>query len=172
MQEVSSSQTAMQEVAASQTAMQEVSSSQTAMQEVAASQTAMQEVATSQTAMQEVAASQTAINEIGSNTNENITANTVLNSSTATTEFKNSSLEEKFSKGFGNANNASGPITNSRVLVTSNNNSGGRGTGITYENDVGPETQGDTTFIINGANVNEGFSFAGSEVDFNGIEIN
>jgi hypothetical protein len=122
--------------------------------------------------MQEVAASQTAINEIGSNANENITANTVLNSSTATTEFKNSSLKETFVKNFDIASNASGAITNSRVIVTSNNNGGDGGTGISFSNDVGPETQGDTTFIANEANVNRGNSFQGGSIEIDGIQIN
>jgi hypothetical protein len=174
-QEIISSQTAMQEVAASQTAMQEVAASQTVMQEVAASQTAMQEVATSQTAMQEVAASQTAINEIGSNTNENITENTVLNSSTATTELQNSSLKQSFSASFEFAfQNAGGTnITNSRVLVTSNNNNGDAGTGISFTNDVGPETESGSTFIINEANIiaSENSNNAGN-ISFSGVEIN
>jgi hypothetical protein len=150
---------------------EEVAASQTAMQEIAASQTAMQEIAASQTAMQAVANSQTAINEIGSNTNKDITENTVLNSSTATDELQNSSLNEFVARNFGNSRIASGSITNSRHIVTSNNNNGSNGTGINYDNDVGPQTQGGTTFIINGANANNASNFRGGSVGFDGIEI-
>jgi len=123
--------------------------------------------------MQEVANSQTAINIIGSNTNEGVTANTVLNSSTATTEFQNSNLETNFSARIINGFNASaGNITNSRVLVTSNDNSGPGGSNISYSNDVGPETQADTTFIINEANHSSANSGGSGNVGFNGIQIN
>lgn len=156
------------------TAMQEIVGNQTTMNTIAASQTAMQEIANSQTAMAEVANSQTAINEIGSNTKENISANTVLNSSTATSEFKNSDLSTNFSYSYGNAeNDGRGNITNARVLVTSNNNSGNAGgTNIDFGNSVGPETQADTTFIINGANSNDGNSNADGSTVISGIEIN
>jgi hypothetical protein len=132
----------------------------------------MQEVAASQTAMQEVAASQTAVDAIGSNANKNIAANTVLNSSTATQEFSNSPLEQRFSYSYGDARFANGGITGSRVLVTSNNNSGFAGVGISFSNDVGPTTSGGSTFIINGASANgSNGQFSGS-VGINGIVIN
>jgi hypothetical protein len=159
-------------VSGSQPGMAEIASSATLSGELAASQTAMQKVAASQTAMQEVAASQTAINQIGSNTNENITANTALNSSTAATELENSSLQQEFSSNFEEGYSASGSITDSRVLVTSNNNSGGGGTNISFENAVGPETQNDTTFIINGANVKSGNDIGPGSISFTGIQIN
>jgi len=151
--------------------MTSAANSQGVMEEIAASQTAMEEIATSQTAMAEVANSQTAINKIGSSTNKNITANTVLNSTTATAELKNSNVKQTFEKSFNFAANSDGPITDKRILVTSNNTSGDSGTGITYENDVGPETQADTTFIVNGANSNDPNRGGGGTVGFEGIEI-
>jgi hypothetical protein len=162
---------AMSTISGSQTTMEAVATSQGAMQELAASQTAMQEIAASQTAMQEVAASQTAINVIGSNTNKDITENTVLNSSTATSEFKNSDLETSFARNFNNSKFDTGPITESRVLVTSNNNVGSLNAGISFVNDVGPETQDDTTFIINKASSNSGNSNGGGGVSIDGIVI-
>ena len=141
MQNVANSQTAMQEVAASQTAMQLVANSQEAMQAVANSKLAMQEVADSQTAMQAVANSREATDTIGSIGNEHITENTILNSSTATAELVGSNLNQNFNKSYPNSlNKASGRITNERVLVVSNNNSGFSNSNINFDNSVGPVT--------------------------------
>jgi hypothetical protein len=165
--------TAMQGVAASQTAMQELAASQPGMQGVAASQAAMQELAASQAAMQEVAASQVAINEIGSNANAGVAENTVLNSATATQELKASPLKSTFNRFVGDTDTDNpGPITNQRVLVTSNNNDGDFGQGISFDVDVGPRTQFGSTFITDGANANKGNQFRGGETSFDGIQIN
>ena len=201
MKTLAASQTAMQEIAASQTAMTEidkndfavraimcgittqdpatfadadaVSKDAEAMSEIAASQTTMNTIAASQTAMQEVANSQTAMNEIASSANETIAASTVLNSSISTTEFKNSNLEESIVSNFGNGITAGrGTITNSRVLVTSNNTSGDQGTSITFTNNAGPETQLDTTFIANKADIIDGNSNSGGSISITGIQIN
>jgi len=145
------------------------------MQEVAASQTAMQVIAASQTAMQEVAASQTAIDIIASNDNDSIAENTVLNSGTATTEFINSPLVTDLSVGFGDGRFAAQTITNSRVLVVSNSNraNGNAFINIDYVNDVGPETQPGSTFIINSASISDDNNNAGGgSADVSGIIIN
>jgi hypothetical protein len=149
-----------------------VAGSQTAMQEVAGSQTAMQEVAGSQAAMQEVAGSRFALKTIGSNANENIAANTILNSAVATAELKNSPFKQRFEESAGNSRLLGGrTLTDKRVIVTSNNNGGGGGSGINFQVDVGPQTQPDTTFIINEANANDGNSLGSASVGFNGIVI-
>jgi len=125
--------------------------------------------------MQEIAASQTAIDLIASNDNESLAENTVLNSGTATTEFINSPLVADLSISFNDGRNAAQTITNSRVLVVSNDNgvNGNPQININYDNDVGPETQSGSTFIINRASIgNDDGNFGSGNADLSGIIIN
>jgi hypothetical protein len=200
MQEVAASQTAMQEVAASQTAMSEIDQvdfavraimcgttgldptnftdaediarDDSAMSSIATDATTMNTLAASQVAMQEVAASQTAIESIGDFNNKNITENTILNSSTATSELQASFRNDNFTVNFGNSqNDLPTQITFRRVLVTSNNTTGDEDTEIDFNNDVGPEAQPGSTFIINEANAVNSNTGRSGEVGFTGIEI-
>jgi len=110
---------------------------------------------------------------MGSSSNETVAANTILNSTTATTEFINSNLIDTFTGGRSNLrNNPNIGITNSRVLVTSNNN-GGQGYGIDFSVAAGPETQNGSTFIINSARGRTNSdSNSGGSASFDGIRIN
>lgn len=157
------------DVASDGTAMNTISTNAQAMRSTAVLPLAMQEVAASQTAMQEVAASQAAMSAIGDNLS--IAENTVLNSSVSTSELSNSPLEETIEDNYGNRSNAGGTLTDDKVLVTSNNNSGA-GTGISFTTVAGPETQNDTTFVITEANyTNNAGVTGGGSVSINGIRL-
>jgi len=134
-------------------------------------------VAASQTAMQEVAASQTAMTTLLSNDTqiESVMANTVINSSTATSEFEASPLNEEES-GFFNSQNSSAAgttITNSRMLVTSNNESSNNNPGLDYQRvgvaysiEYGQHGNSNTTFVINQAVIDENGNWTGNPGSF------
>jgi hypothetical protein len=146
--------------------------SRSAMDDVAGSLTAMQEVAVSQTAMQGVANSQVAVEEIGSNSHENIAAKTVLNSSTATAEFKQSSLLETDEKFYNSAFNADGVNFNRRAIVTQFDDNGAGRTQLLFRFEEGDRSDvfdRNNTFIIRGADVENGFNNESGNIGITGI---
>jgi antitoxin component HigA of HigAB toxin-antitoxin module len=169
MQEVADSQQAMQEVVASQPAMQEVANSQSAMQEVIYTQTAMQEVANSQTAMQEVANSQTAVGEILS-ASDSYLQNTIVGSATAAAAFDNSNLEQSGGASWTDTRYSTDNdnIPNNRVIITSNNTDGVRGTSLSFSG-IGNVSSSSSVFIGT-ANVNNGFSSRGANLGISYVE--
>lgn len=172
--DVASDSAAMSTIAADAQAMRATVAVQLAIDAVAASQTAMDEIAASQTAMEEVANTRRAIDVVGSNTNEAITTNSLLNTTTARTELQGSKEVKRFEVNYGNGENAGGiNITNSRVLVTSLNtaNTENRGVEVSFNVDAGTKEQGDTAFIVNDAVTNNGDDPRGGGVGFSGIEI-
>jgi len=177
--EVTANSTARTQIISSSTAMNKVANSQAFMSDIASDSTFMSEVANSSTAMEQIADSQTAINEIGAPSNENVAANTVLNSSTATNKLQRSSIDRNFSYNFNQSSNVrnQGSTTRSavkdrRVLVTNNTVvNGGQDVNARVTNAAGPEFQSGTTFIANDVDVNVGRRRGSGNVSYNVIFI-